>query len=161
LNLRKFILVFAVLLAAGCAAGCDLTGESAQVDPDLAGTAGEQLDEAIAQTQATARATQDFAYAERDDFIDQMGQELDGIEAELDRISLKVDRAGGVTRASAEAKLEAVRGRLALAQRRLAAAGTATEADWDVVMAGFKQSYGELRNAFEQSRQWLSDAIEP
>lgn len=37
----------------------------------------------------------------------------------------------------------------------------ATESNWESVKAGSKKAYGELKDNFNQARQWLSDKIAP
>jgi hypothetical protein len=159
--MRDKVLFISILLVAALAASCGSADDPAEGDGELAGTVGEQLDEAIAKTRAARGAAFDFAYAQRAEFVGQLGQELDGIQVELVRLSAKVDNSRGAAKADAEAKLDAVRGKWAEAKRRLDRAGNATESEWDDAMGEFKQSYGELRHSFELARQWMSDAIEP
>jgi hypothetical protein len=40
-------------------------------------------------------------------------------------------------------------------------AKNATESTWDDVKAGFKKAYSELKDGFNQARQWVSDKIAP
>ena len=37
----------------------------------------------------------------------------------------------------------------------------ASESTWDSVKAGSKKAYDELKDSFQQSRQWLSDKVAP
>jgi len=46
-------------------------------------------------------------------------------------------------------------------KQQLDRAETATASNWDEVKNGFKQSYADLKNSFEKTRQWLSDKIAP
>jgi hypothetical protein len=44
---------------------------------------------------------------------------------------------------------------------QLDTAKSATESTWDDVKAGFKKGYSELKDGFNQARQWVSDKIAP
>jgi hypothetical protein len=54
-----------------------------------------------------------------------------------------------------------VREKWAQAKKQLDGAETATESNWDDVKNGFKQSYADLKDSFNKTRQWLSDKIAP
>jgi hypothetical protein len=58
-------------------------------------------------------------------------------------------------------RLDAVRENWARAKTQLDLAKTATEATWNDVKRGLQKSRDELMESFENSRQWLSDKIEP
>jgi len=45
--------------------------------------------------------------------------------------------------------------------KKLEEAKSATESTWDDVKAGFKKGYSELKDGFQQARQWASDKIAP
>ena len=90
-----------------------------------------------------------------------MNGRLAEIQEELDRLSAKVDRSSGVVKVEGETQLEAVREKWAQAKKQLDRAESATESTWDDVKGGFETLYGELKDSFEKTRQWLSDKIEP
>jgi chromosome segregation ATPase len=149
--MRHTILPTTFLLVAGLAAGC----------PSTDGESAARRDKATTETKEAALAIQDFAYAQKAEFVDKMKKELVEIQGELDRLSAKVDRSSGAAKADAKTKLEAVREKWAQAKKQLDQAESATESTWDDVKVGFKKSYGELKDSFENTRQWLSDKIEP
>jgi hypothetical protein len=43
--------------------------------------------------------------------------------------------------------------------QQLDVARNATESTWDSVKAGSKKAYGELKDGFQQARQWVSEKI--
>jgi len=45
--------------------------------------------------------------------------------------------------------------------KHLDATRNATESTWNDVKAGFKKGYGELKDSFQQARQWVSEKIAP
>ena len=103
----------------------------------------------------------DYAYAEKTEFVDKMRRELVGTQEELDRLSAKVESAGGAAKTDAKAKLETVREKWTQAKKQLDRAATATASDWEDVKNGFKQSYTDLKDSSDKTRQWLSDKIAP
>ena len=172
--MRHTILIITFLLVAGLAVGCTPKDGKSAAGPKHRETAAAQReaetktkeadqagrDYAHAQKEAV-EARQDYAYAQKAEFVDKMKKELVGIQEELDRLSAKVDRSRGAAKAEAKTQLEAVRAKWAQAKKQLDRAESATESTWDDVKGGFKKSYGELKDSFEKTRQWLSEKIEP
>ncbi len=159
--MRHTILVTTFLTAATLAMGCTSKEVKAAVAPKPADPAAAHLDKAKAESKQAAQAMRDYAYAERTEFVDKMKKELVSTQEELDRLSAKVESAGGAVKADAKAKLETVRGKWTQAKKQLDRAETATASDWDDVKSGFKQSYAELKDPSDKTRQWLSDKIAP
>jgi gamma-glutamyl:cysteine ligase YbdK (ATP-grasp superfamily) len=116
---------------------------------------------AEAETKEAAQAWEDYAYAQKAEFVHKMKGELAKIHKELDRLSAKVDKSSSAAKADAKTKLKAVHKKWAQAKKQLDRAESATESTWDDVKAGFKKSYGELKDSFGDARQWLSDKIAP
>jgi molecular chaperone GrpE (heat shock protein) len=158
--MRHTILMITLLLVAALAVGCTPTDEKSAVGPGESKTAA-QFDKAKTETKEAAQAMQDYTYTQKAEFVAKMKKELAEIQEELDRLSAKVDRSSGVVKAEAETQLEAVREKWAQAKQQLDRAGSATESTWDSVKGGFETIYGELKDSFEKTRQWLSDKIEP
>ena len=46
-------------------------------------------------------------------------------------------------------------------KKQLDEAKSATESTWDSVKAASKKGYNELKDGFNQARQWVSDKIAP
>ena len=159
--MRHTILVITFLIVTALAVGCKSTDEKSAAGPKPSGTAAAQLDQAKTETKEAAQAMQDYAYAQKAEFVDKMKKELVGIQEELDRLSAKVDRSSGAAKAEAKTQLEAVREKWAQAKKQLDQAESATESTWDDVKSGFKKSYDELKDSFEKTRQWLSEKIKP
>lgn len=159
--MRHAILVMTLIILAALAAGCTPKEESSAVGPEQGGTAAAQFDKARTETKEAAQAMQDYAYAQKADFVDMMKKELAGIQGELDQLSAKVDSSSTAAKADAKARLDAIREQWVQAKKQLDQAESATEDTWDDVKAGLKRSYGELKDSFDKTRQWLSDKIQP
>jgi chromosome segregation ATPase len=159
--MRHTILVISFLLVAACAVGCKSTDGKSAAEAKHHEDAAAQLDKAKTETKEAAQAVQDYAYAQKAEFVEKMKKELADIQEELDRLSAKVERSNGAAKADAEAKLEVVREKWAQAKKQLDQTESATESTWNDVESAFKKLYGELKDSFEKTRQWLSDTIKP
>jgi hypothetical protein len=160
--MRHTTSVIAFLIVAALAMGCTSTDENSGVMPkptDIKPAA--QLDKVKTETNEAAQAMRDYAYIEKAEFVDKMKNALAEVQVEMDRMSTEVDSSAGAAKADAETKLDAVREKWAQAKKRLDQAESAAEPDWSDVKDGFNQSYGELKDSFNTTRQWLSDKIAP
>lgn len=147
-NLKRMILIAAVLIVAILAVGCKWMDRRLAIDTDQ-------------RQVVTAQAAYDYAYAQKAKFVEDMKKELAGIQKDLDQLSAKVDSSDSSVKVDAKAKLEAARLKWVQAKTRLDQAEGATESTWSDVKNGFKRAYDELMNSFEQTRQWLSNKIAP
>jgi hypothetical protein len=159
--MRYTILIVTFLIVLGCAAGCTPTEGNAaegtiQVEP-----VPKQRDKIDAKTKEAVQAIQDYTYAQKAEFVAKTRKELTEIQTELNRLAARVDRSKGAAKAEAKIRLNAVRENWARAKAELGQAESATEATWNDVKRGLQKSRDELRESFENSRQWLSDKIEP
>lgn len=159
--MRHMILVSVLVAAAAFAVGCRSRDGKSAVAPKQGESAAAHLDKAKAETKEAAQAMQDYAYAQKAEFVAKMKRELASIQEELDRLGAKVDRASGTAKADAKVRLEAVREKWAQTKKQLDRAESTTESTWDDVKNGFKQSYTDLKDSFDKTRQWLSDKIAP
>jgi hypothetical protein len=159
--MRHAILVTTLLGAAALTVGCTSKEVKAAVAPKQAEPAAAHLERAKAETKQAAQSMRDYAYAEKAEFVAKMKNDLVTIQDEMDRLGAKVESAGGSAKADAKMRLTAVREKWAQAKQRLDRAETSTESTWDDVKSGFKQSYVDLKDSFDKTRQWLSDKIAP
>jgi soluble cytochrome b562 len=118
----------------------------------------EELNE---KREEAVKATQEYAYVQKADFIFQMHRELSVLQNELDRLSAKVEESTGTAKAEAKARLEAVRAKWATARTKLDQAEQASTSAWNDMKQNFNQSYDELNESLDEARRWLSDKIEP
>jgi polyhydroxyalkanoate synthesis regulator phasin len=152
-------LVVACLALAAMAVGCKPSAErSANEDRT---TTAAQLDKVKQDAQETSQDMQDYAYAQKAEFVSTMQSQLDEINRDLEVLAAKIEKAGGTAKAEATPKLQALRDQVAKLNAHLDEAKNATESTWDDVKNGFKVGYSELRDGFNQARQWVSDKIAP
>ena len=124
-------------------------------------TASQQLDNVKTETKAAAREMKDYAFAQKAEFTANMQSQLAEINRDLDHISAKIEKSSDPTKAEAKLKLQALREQVAKLNKKLEEAKSATESTWDDVKAGFKKGYSELKDGFQQARQWVSEKVAP
>jgi len=103
----------------------------------------------------------DYTYAQKAEFVDKMQAEMTEINRELDQLAGKIEKAGDAAKAEAKPKLQALREQADKLNQQLDKAKSATESTWDDVKAGTKKAYSDLKDDFQQARQWVSDKIAP
>jgi gas vesicle protein len=153
---KLLITFFAV---AAFAVGCKPAAEQSATE-DRNATA-QQFDKVKKETKEAAQDMKDYAYAQKAEFVANMQGQLDTIKRDLDQLSAKVEKSNDAAKAEAKPKLEALREQAAKLNKQLDEAKSATESTWDDVKGGFKKGYSELKDAFQQARQWVSDKIAP
>jgi exonuclease VII large subunit len=159
--MRPTILIISFLIVAELAVGCTPTGGNAAEGPIQVEPASPERDKVKTETKEAVQAMQDYTRAQKTKLVAETQKELAEIQTELDRLAAEVDRSKGETKADAEIKLDEVRGKWAGVKTQLEQAETATEAAWNDAKRGLQKSRDELKESFENSRQWLSDKIEP
>ena len=120
-----------------------------------------QLDKVKTETKETAQDIKDYTFAQKAEFTEKMQSQLAEINKDLDNLSAKIEKSSEAAKAEAKPKLQALRDQTARLTRQLDVAKSATESTWNDVKAGFKKGYGELKDGFQQARQWVSEKIKP
>ena len=128
---------------------------------DKAETTSQKLDKVQAKTAEAAQDMKDYTYAQKAEFTEKMQGQLAEINKDMDQLSAKIEKSSDAVKAEAKPKLQALRDQAAKLNTQLDAAKSATESTWDSVKAGSKNAYGELKDGFQQARQWVSDKIAP
>ena len=141
-------LLIGLLAASAFAAGCDKEQ-----------TTSQQLNKVQTETKEAAQDMKDFTYAQKTEFVKTMQAQLAALNQDLDQLSAKVDKSSDAAKAEAKPKLQALRDQADKLNQQLDKAKNATESTWDDVKAGTKKAYSELKDGFQQARQWISDKI--
>jgi len=148
--MKQTTLLLTVLAAAAFTAGCEKKETTAQ-----------QLDKVQAETKQAAQDMKDYTFAQKAEFTANMQSQLAAINKDLDQLAAKIEKSSAAAKAEAKPKLQALRDQAAKLNTQLDEAKNATESTWDSVKAGFKKGYGELKDGFNQARQWVSEKIAP
>jgi chromosome segregation ATPase len=141
------------------AVGCKPSADNPATDPPQ--TTAQQFDKVKKETKEAAQDMKDYAYAQKAEFVAKMQGQLDEINRDLDQLAAKVDKSSDAAKAEAKPKLQTLRDQAAKLNTQLDGAKNATESTWSDVKAGFKKGYSELKDGFNQARQWVSDKIAP
>jgi len=153
--MKNTLLVITFLAITAFGVGCKPSAE------ESAKTASEQFDKVQKETKEAAQDMKDYTLAQKAEFVAKMQGQLDEINRDLDQLTAKIEKASDAAKAEAKPKLQALRDQTAKLTKQLEEAKNATESTWDDVKAGFKKGYGELKDGFNQARQWVSDKIAP
>ena len=146
---RKIILINFLAVAA-FTAGCN--------KPDAT---SQQLDKVEIKTSEIAQDMKDYSYAQKTEFTEKMQGQLVEINNDLDHLAAKIEKSNDAVQAEAEPKLQALRDQTARLNKQLEEVKNATESTWENVKAGSKTAYKDLKDGFNQARQWVSDKIAP
>lgn len=143
------------VFAVGCTPPAEPSGPAARQ------TAAQQLNQVKQETKVAAQEMQDYAYAQKAEFVAKMQGQLTEIDRDLDLLAARVEKASDAAKAEAKPKIQALRDQTAKLTKQLEEARNANESAWGDVKAGFKKGYGELKDGFQTARQWVSDKIAP
>jgi cytochrome c556 len=143
-------LLVTVLAFSALAVGCDKDA-----------TTSQQIDKVQAETKQAAQDMKDYTYAQKSAFVEAMQVQLAALNRDLDQLSAKIEKSSDASKVEAKPKLQALRDQADKLNQQLDKAKNATESTWDDVKAGSKKAYAELKDSFQQARQWVSDKVAP
>jgi len=153
--MKLYPLAITFLAVAAFVAGCKPSEEKAAPDTSA------QFDKVKKETKEAAQEMKDYTYAQKAEFVEKMQGLLAEINKDLDQLSARIEKASDTAKAEAKPKLQALREQTAKLTKQLDTAKDATESTWNDVKAGVKKGWGELRDGFQQARQWVSEKIAP
>ena len=159
MKLKRTTLAVTFLALTAFAVGCKPTADRSTTDTRE--TTSQQFDKVKKETKEAAQEMNDYAYAQRTEFVTAMRSQLDQINRDLDQLAARIETASETAKAEAKPKIQALRYQVAALTKQTDAAKDATESTWGDVKAGFKQGYADLKDGFQEARQWVSDKIAP
>jgi ABC-type transporter Mla subunit MlaD len=124
-------------------------------------TTSQQIEKVKTETTEAAEDMKDYTFAQKAEFTDKMQAQLTAINQDLDQLAAKIEKSSDAVKAEAKPKLQVLRDQAAQLTKQLDEARNATESTWENVEAGSKKAYDNLKNGFNQARQWVSDKIAP
>jgi cytochrome c556 len=146
--MKHKLLAIALLSAAGLSVSCNKEQ-----------TTSQQIDKVQAETKDAAQDMKDYTYAHKTEFVEKMQAQLAALNKDLDQLFAKVEPSSDAAKAEAKPKLQVLRDQADKLNQQLDKAKNATESTWEDVKAGSKKAYNELKDDFQQARQWASDKI--
>ncbi len=158
----KHTLRIILFVAVGAvAAGCNKPNQDSKAQNDDLETAAATREKAITATNEAATSIENYAYAQKAEFVDAAERELSDFQAEMERLRTKIDQSTGEARDEAQAKLEAVSRKWTAAKAQLDEAKSASAASWEDVQSRYRTAKTDLKSSLDETRQWLSKRIEP
>jgi len=151
-------LLLTLFAVSAFAVGCEQSEKSTTENREAT---AKQFDKVKTETKEAAQDMKDYTYAQKTEFVDKMQAEMAEINRDLDQLAGKIEKASDAAKAEAKPKLQALRDQADKLNQQLGKAKSATESTWDDVKAGAKKTYGDLKDSFQQARQWVSDKIAP
>ena len=148
--MRHALPIIAVLVAAAQGAGCAPTDRISASE-----RRSEEAKLAVASP-SVVPAAHVYTDAQKAEFILRKKAELAALETELGGFTARGEAFAGGSRIEADARLEPVRQKLALAKSRLDLTGAAAEADWEGARSALEASYAELEASLASTRTWMS-----
>lgn len=149
-TMKQEVLFLTAIAAAAFVVGCDKQS-----------TTSQQINKVEAKTEKAAQEIKDYTYAQKAEYTTKMEADLADINRDLDALQMKLDKASESVKTEAQPKLRVLRDQAAELSKSLDNVKNSTESTWDSVKAGSKKAYGELKDGFNQARQWLSEKIKP
>jgi len=159
-NIMAVTFLAATVFAVGCKPASEKSPNDKSVTEGMAVTE-QQLEKVSKETKEAAKEINDYAYAQRVEFAEKMKVQLNDIKKELDLLSAKLENANEAVKTEGKAKIQVLRDQVAALDKQLEGIKDANESTWEEVKAGFRKSYDEVKDSFQQARQWLSDKIAP
>jgi small-conductance mechanosensitive channel len=124
-------------------------------------TTAQQLNKVETATKDAAKEMQEYAYAQKAEFVTSMQAKLVDLNRSIDELSAKIESSSDRVKTEAKPKLAALREQSAGLTKQVDAMQSATEKTWDSAKAEAQKGYTALKEGFAQARQWISDKIEP
>ena len=137
------------------AVGCERSAEQ-----DRKATT-EQINQVQAKTAVAAQDMKDYTYTQKDEFVAKMQSQMAEINRDLDQLMERADKSKDEVKAETKPKIQALRDQAAKLNQKLDEAKNATESSWNDVKTAVKKGFGELKEGFQNARQWVSDKIAP
>ncbi len=113
------------------------------------------------ETKEAARDIKDYTFAQKAEFIGKMQSQVTEINKDLDQLAAKIEKSSDEAKAEAKPELQALREKADQLGKQIDEARNATESTWDSIKEGSRKAYNELKDGFNQARQWVSDKIAP
>lgn len=157
--MKNQLLVTSLLGGTLFAAGCKPTAEKATM-PTTA-MVMQQGDKAQAATMDAAKDMQDYAYAQKAQFVSSMKAQLAELNRTVQELSTKVEKSSDAIKEEARPKIVALRVQAEQMKLQLDAAQNATETSWNGAKAETRKIYVAMKDGFAETRQWLAEKIAP
>jgi DNA anti-recombination protein RmuC len=145
---KNFILT--LLIAGGFLVGCKPSDEKATE---------QKLDQVQQQTQDAAQQVKNYSYAQKDEFVAKMQAQMTNINQEIQDLTVRIQNSSDKVRAEAQPRLDALRQQTSQLNVQVDKIKNASQSTWEQVKADSQKAFDEMKDKFDQARQWVSDKI--
>jgi hypothetical protein len=114
---------------------------------------------AWADLQDSMQATKDYSYDKKDAFVASASADLNTLDQKINELADKSATASDSVKADAQTKLQELRDKRGVLDKKLDNVKNATEADWNDVKAGFQNSYDDVKGSLKQDWQLLEGKL--
>lgn len=140
------------------ASGCNPSGDREAVSSEKA------IDKQIEEVQASASDAADelsaYTYEQKQAFVSTMEAQLEEMENSLEEISESIANSSRAVKAEAEPKLTALKVKMEVLENQLESVKASGSSTWDTVKRSTGETYDDLKDSFNDLRQWLSDKLD-
>lgn len=123
-------------------------------------TTGQQTTRTETAVGDTTKDLEAYTYEQKTEFIASMEEELEDINRSIDELAARMASSSAEARAAATPRLDELRHQANLLHGRIDELKDATASTWDTVKATTRDAYDNLKQNFEDARQWMSDKTE-
>lgn len=148
--MKSTALVIIGLIGAAWTGGCDKPA-----------TTSQRVDQLQAETKAAGREFQDYSFAQKKVFTEELKTQLAGITRDLDQLSVQVEQLSVAARAQAHLKLLQLRNQATRLSRQVEQDQTTSASAWENVKQDSRKAYDELQAGFNQARRLAASKQTP
>ena len=106
-------------------------------------------------------AVSDYAYSEKEVFVEKTKNELIRFKKDLADMENKAKKASGNAKIEAQKKIEDAKSGIKKLTVQIETIKNATESQWNELKNKLNDSVDEVKDALAKSRKWLSEKIAP
>jgi hypothetical protein len=111
--------------------------------------------QAWASVKNSMQSATDYTYDKKNEFVASAQTDLNALDKKIKNFSDKAANTTGSTKADAQAKLQNLREKRAVLNKKLDDVKKATAAGWNDAKTAFKNSYADTKNSLNEAWQWL------
>ncbi|MFO7736542.1 MAG: hypothetical protein R6W70_10090 [bacterium] len=157
MSAKHTALIITSVLLSGSITGCDWFSSKSNNEKPI-----DKLQTELVEAKETGtEAFSDYTYAKKKQLVTAMKKELSDIQAKTEQLSKKVAESKSSAKQNAQKRIDSLNEKLELTKTKIKEAQNADESGWEDVKRGLKKTNDSLKQSFDETRQWLSDRIEP
>jgi hypothetical protein len=127
-----------------------------EVTTNVVASVKEETTNAWANIKESLQSIAGYPYDKKDAFVTSASSDVDAVDQKISELSDKVAKASDSVKASAQAKLQDLNAKRAVLGQKLDDVKNSTEANWNDVKIGFKNSYDDVKDSLKQTWQSLT-----